>query len=67
MISNNLLSDYATSQKPIQPLHICTSGGREILRLTPDGNVIVNPEFTTDEAAKAFWDAVKLLAGGFVK
>lgn len=28
----------------------------------PDGRVEVNPKFSTDEAAQAFWDAVKALA-----
>jgi hypothetical protein len=43
-------------------LEIHASDSREIMRLTPDGQVIVNPEFTVDEAARAFWDAVQKLA-----
>lgn len=43
-------------------LAIFAEGGREIVRITADGRVEVNPEFTTDQAAKAFWDAVKKLA-----
>lgn len=43
-------------------LAISAADGREIMRITADGRVEVNPEFTTDQAARAFWDAVKKLA-----
>jgi hypothetical protein len=49
-----------TSSAP--SLCIFASDSREIVRITPAGQVIVNPEFTTDEAARAFWDAVQKLA-----
>lgn len=39
-----------------------SADSREIVRITHDGRVIVNPEFTIDEAAKAFWNAVQQLA-----
>ena len=43
-------------------LCIFARDSREIVRITPDGRVIVNPEFTVDEAARAFWEAVQKLA-----
>ena len=45
-------------------LCISASDAREVVRITHDGHVIVNPEFTVDEAARAFWDAVKRIAAG---
>ena len=42
---------------------IYSSDAREIVRITASGQVVVNPEFTVDEAARAFWDAVQKLAG----
>lgn len=49
---------------PTALLQIASSDSREIVRITHSGEVIVNPEFTVDEAAKAFWDAVRELAAG---
>ena len=51
-----------TANYPSASLQINSSDAREILRITHDGQVIVNPEFTVDEAAAAFWDAVRKLA-----
>ncbi|HZF23983.1 MAG TPA: hypothetical protein VE030_11030 [Burkholderiales bacterium] len=45
-----------------QNLTICANDGRAIVRITRDGKVIVNPDFTIDEAARAFWEAVQKLA-----
>jgi hypothetical protein len=45
-------------------LQIQASDSRVIVSIAHDGQVIVNPEFTVDEAAKAFWDAVRQLAEG---
>lgn len=56
--------DIALVGKLPASLSISAEDAREIVRITADGRVIVNPEFTTDEAAKAFWDAVKKLAAG---
>jgi hypothetical protein len=42
---------------------INSSDAREVFRITSDGQVIINPEFTVDEAAREFWDAVRNLAG----
>lgn len=41
--------------------------GDQIVTITLDGDVIINPTYTTVEAARAFWDAVKALmdADGF--
>lgn len=49
-------------------LSISASDAREIFHITHDGQLVVNPEFTIDEAAAAFWDAVQQLAraSGFV-
>lgn len=43
-------------------LTIQAADSREILRITPSGEVIINPEFTVTEAARAFWEAVKRCA-----
>jgi len=42
-------------------IHIASNGGETIVRITHDGRVIVNPKYTTDEAALAFWQAVTQL------
>jgi hypothetical protein len=41
---------------------IQTADSREIVRITSSGEVVVNPEFTTSEAARAFWRAVQELS-----
>jgi hypothetical protein len=41
---------------------ITDKDAREIVRITPEGEVIINPCFTTDEAAHAFWKAVQKMA-----
>jgi hypothetical protein len=51
-------------QHPMSLLQITSSDSRVIVSITHDGQVTVNPEFTVDEAARAFWDAVKQLAEG---
>jgi hypothetical protein len=33
-------------------------GSEEIVRICNDGTVRVNPKYTVDEAARAFWEAV---------
>jgi hypothetical protein len=30
----------------------------QIVSIHPDGRIEINPKYTTDEAAKAFWEAV---------
>ena len=45
-------------------LQIMASDCRLIVSISHDGKVDVNPEFTVDEAARAFWDAVRQLAEG---
>lgn len=52
-----------TAGYPSAFLQICAGDAREIVRITYDGQVVVNPEFTVDEAARVFWDAVQKLAG----
>ena len=34
------------------------NAGKEILRIDPTGKVFINPDYTIDEAAKAFWEMV---------
>lgn len=51
-------------QHPASLLQITAGDSRLIVAIAHDGKVIVNPEFTVDEAARAFWDAVKQLAEG---
>ena len=41
------------------PLSVTFRDGREILRITSDGEIIVNPGFTATEVARAFWQAVQ--------
>ena len=36
-------------------------GGEEIIRIDADYTIKVNPKFSNDEAAKAFWEAVERL------
>lgn len=47
-----------------QPLSLVlfAKTGQEVVRITPDGKVIVNPDFTMDEAARQFWAAVQRMA-----
>jgi hypothetical protein len=42
-------------------LQICTASGEPIVTIHYDGRVEINPAFTVDEAARAFWGAVLLL------
>ena len=51
-------------QGPTSLLQIMASDCRLIVSISHDGKVDVNPEFTVDEAARAFWDAVRQLAEG---
>jgi len=44
------------------PFTIVSNDAREIFRITADGKVIVNPDFTLDEATSAFWRAVEKVA-----
>jgi hypothetical protein len=37
---------------------LCAASGDPIVTIRFDGRVEVNPAFTVDEAARAFWDAV---------
>jgi hypothetical protein len=39
-------------------LQISSSVGAPIVTIHHDGRVEVNPAYTTDEVARAFWDAV---------
>jgi hypothetical protein len=39
-------------------LVIATTGGRELVRIKPDGTLIYGPEYTPDEAAMVFWKAL---------
>jgi hypothetical protein len=48
--------------KPEGFIHIASSGGETIVTITHDGVVVVNPKYTTDEAALAFWQAVTQLS-----
>lgn len=41
---------------------IYAEDAREIVRITGAGQVVVNPAFKIDEAARAFWEAVEKLA-----
>jgi hypothetical protein len=41
---------------------IAANDGREIMRISPDGQLVINPEFTADEVARAFWEAVQKIA-----
>lgn len=43
-------------------LTFTASDGREVFRIDGAGRAIVNPAFTLDQAAAAFWDAVQDLA-----
>lgn len=43
-------------------LCINAKDAREIVRITFDGHVYINPEFSLDEAALAFWRAVEKVA-----
>jgi hypothetical protein len=54
-----------TGLYPEALLHIFASDNREIVRITHDGRVIVNPEFTIEAAAFAFWAEVQKLAGTY--
>jgi hypothetical protein len=51
-----------TGIEPEALLHIFASDNREIVRITHSGQVVVNPEFTAEEAARAFWTEVQKLA-----
>ena len=51
-------------QGPTSLLRIMASDCRLIVSISHDGKVDVNPEFTVDAAARAFWDAVRQLAEG---
>lgn len=41
---------------------ILAQGGEEVMHLTADGEVVVNPALTATEAASKFWAAVQTLA-----
>ena len=56
------LIDISLVDRLSSQLAIYASDGREIMHIAADGRVVVNPEFTTNAAARAFWDAVKKLA-----
>jgi hypothetical protein len=47
---------------PNAVLTIFTSDAKEVVRITSNGYVVVNPEFTADEAARLFWEAVQKMA-----
>ena len=46
----------------VTSLAIYADDGREIVRITADGRVVVNPQFTIEHAAREFWEAVEKLA-----
>jgi hypothetical protein len=49
---------------PDEPLVVLNQDPAErIVTVRADGTVEVNPKYTVDEAAKAFWDAVMKTAG----
>jgi hypothetical protein len=61
-IDTSTLVSLSSASPYYSTLCISATDGREIVRITAEGRVIVNPDFTIDEAARAFWDAVKELA-----
>lgn len=46
----------------IEPYSAIASQNEQIVTFKYDGTVVINPKYTVDEAAKAFWDAVKNIA-----
>lgn len=52
----------ATRTAPLPGGFSLKASGREIVRITEDGNVVINPEFTLDDAARRFWEAVQQFA-----
>lgn len=56
-------TDYAVADAPVTEHFIAfTVGGESVVRLHHDGRVVVNPKWSTDEAARLFWQAVEALA-----
>jgi len=62
IVAAQIVSAQTLPESGAPSLCITASDGREIVRITPKGELVVNPEFTTDEAARAFWEAVEKLA-----
>ena len=49
---------------PVGSFQIVHDSGEPIVTIYLDGRVEVNPAFTVDDAARAFWEAVKQLNPG---
>lgn len=56
------VGDYSEEFSDTKPGHIeFRIEGETVVTIKPDGSVIVNPKFTTTEAAQVFWEAVVAL------
>jgi hypothetical protein len=52
---------FAVGLGAVQGLVLTASSNELIVMIHNDGRVTVNPKYSTDEAARAFWDAVRRL------
>jgi len=59
LIAEDRLSDPEFSDVSPGDLEFRRTHDDPVVTFKPDGSVIVNPKYTTTEAARAFWDAVQ--------
>ena len=63
----NMTSDYSLSfsEPKMTRLTFCTPGGTEIVTFFGNGQTCIGEKFedNADAAARAFWDAVRVVAG----
>jgi hypothetical protein len=56
----NLSANEPTALGLMPPTSLSFCFGKETaVAIHADGRIVVNPKFSSDDAAKAFWDAVK--------
>jgi hypothetical protein len=58
-VPNHVLDQHTISAAPPPTISINDSNGRALVKIQPDGTIEYGDDYNPDDAAQAFWDAIR--------